>query len=395
MSDVTANGVNVIGGTINMPLVGRWTADLMIDQLGGTGFDAGTAVQIVTDAFTLNGVVAPNRTGELLDAMHIRVLGGKGGLAKTARAVSYVQPGAYVRDVLNGLCKDAGETLSSSSATAFTNTSLPAWSVMAQSVSQGLMLLISAVSPGLSWRFLPDGTLWIGTESWTVSTLEHTIMGQDPSDGAYELGVDFPAILPGMNLADVGNVARVEHHLDGSTCRSKVWIGAGIRGELSAMQSIATSATVKYDYSAHYICKVKAQSSDLTTADVVPLNKKLGGLQRVAVRFGTGVKVQLPVDSTVLLGWDGGDPRSPFIWGGLTSETVTRIQLGGNTDAARKNDPAGGGVITFTFVPGPTATLSIVYVPGDGSATQTLASGSGALSLKEKITAGSSVVGLG
>src|SRR5207253_9003204 len=59
-------------------------------------------------------------TLSLHDALPIlRVLGGAGGMSKPASARSYVQPGAFVRDVVNGLVANAGEALSSTSNTGF------------------------------------------------------------------------------------------------------------------------------------------------------------------------------------------------------------------------------------------------------------------------------------
>lgn len=62
---------------------------------------------------------------------------------------------------------------------------------------------------------------------------------------------------------------------------------------------------------------------------------------------------------------------------------------GASKGVARKDDGAGGGTIAFTFAGGPPATLAIVYTPGDGSTPQSLAAGSGTLTIKEKITGGS------
>lgn len=60
---------------------------------------------------------------------------------------------------------------------------------------------------------------------------------------------------------------------------------------------------------------------------------------------------------------------------------------------ARKGDGVGNGSLAFAFNAGTgAASLSITYTPGDGSAQQVLASGSGSLTIKEKITAGSSDV---
>jgi hypothetical protein len=75
------------------------------------------------------------------------------------------------------------------------------------------------------------------------------------------------------------------------------------------------------------------------------------------------------------------------------------IQLGGTTPAARKGDGVGNGVLAMSAPPGTSITsIAIQYTPGDGSAVQsgTLNPGGAViLTIKEKITGGSSVVQLG
>lgn len=71
------------------------------------------------------------------------------------------------------------------------------------------------------------------------------------------------------------------------------------------------------------------------------------------------------------------------------------VQLGAGATkgVARKDDPAGGGTIAFTFGAGSgAATLVVLYTPGDGSTPQNLAAGTGTLNLKEKITNASAVI---
>lgn len=72
-----------------------------------------------------------------------------------------------------------------------------------------------------------------------------------------------------------------------------------------------------------------------------------------------------------------------------SGETATITVNGGTLPVARKTDPMTNGTLVFTFGPGSgAATLSIVYHPGDGSAPQTLASGSGTITLHENVNGG-------
>jgi hypothetical protein len=320
LSLVTANDVGVISGTVIRPLVGVWVADLIIDQPDGSGFAAGTRVTIKADGgYTLKGVVDPDRTGSFLDSVHVRVVGGAGGLGKDASPRSYVQPSAFVRDVLNGLCSDAGETLSDTTSASFLSQNLTAWSVIGgNSVRQNMRALLDIVAPEMSLRILSDGTLWVGEETWPQSSATYDVMNQDPTDGSYLIGMDSPFVEPGTNLPGVGNVGRVMDTIDKGRLRSRVWIDfPGLeRGSSAAIQSIAKQAIPRVDYYALYVFQVVSQSADLATVDVNPVGERnkalLGGLQRVTARYLTGTKVQVSPGATCLLGWDGGNPEGPY-----------------------------------------------------------------------------------
>lgn len=351
MALVTANGVAVISGQVIRPLVGVWTADLVIDQSDSSGFTAGSKVTISADGgYTLKGVVDQNRTGTFLDAVHVRVIGGAGGLDKAASARSYVQPGAFVRDVLNGLCSDAGETLSSTVDASFLGTNLTAWSVIGgNSVKRNLRALLDIVAPTLSLRILSDGTLWIGSETWPSTSVVFDVMNQDPKDGSFQIGVDSPFVEPGMNLPDVGNVAQVMDTIEAGRLRSRVWVNfPGLeRGTSAAAQSIAQQALAGVDYYASYVCQVVSQSSDLATVDISPVGARnkalLGGMQRVTARYMTGCKVQVSPGATCLLGWDGGNPEGPYALI-LSGDSAIKISL---SDVANDSLEISAGTVTL------------------------------------------------
>lgn len=337
MALITINNIAVLSGTIMMPLVGVWTADLVIDQPDGSGFDAGTSVTIAcANGVTLSGTVALDRTGDFLDAVHVRVLGGAGGLGKQATPTCYTQPGAYVRDVVNGLVSDSGETLSDTADADFLGTNLTAWSVVQVPTAQALKTLIAIVQPGLSWRILSDGKLWIGSESWPASTVSYELIEAHPTMGTYDLGFESPTITPGINLAGVGQVNRVEHTIESNRIRSHVWVNMpnadtdrGIKGAIDAM---VKSAMAGIDYFALYDAKVVSQSSDLASVDVQPIDPRLPGYGSVPLRHGLpGVKVQVAPGAILRLGWDRGNPSLPFaaLWDG--GETVTKIVLSATT----------------------------------------------------------------
>ncbi len=336
MSLINVNGVGVLSGVINMPLLGFWNADLVIDQPDGTGFAAGTAAQIVAeDGITLNGTVVPLRTGSFLDSVHVRVIGGAGGMAKSATPRGYAQPGATVRDVLNGLMSDSGETLSSTIDPGFLATNLNAWSTNQGLVSQGLISLLDIVAPESNWRILGDGTLWIGIDTYPTLAPELVSLVNNPSEGTFDLGLDSPSVVPGINIQDIGNVNRVEHRISADKIRARVWVdlGGGSRGFASSVSSIVRQELSGLDFGKLYDATVVVQSVDGSTVDLVPADTRIGTLQRVPLRSGiAGITVNVAPGAILRLGWDRGDPSKPYacIWNNgatVTKETISALSL--------------------------------------------------------------------
>jgi hypothetical protein len=351
MALVTANDVAVVRGSILRPLVGVWTADLEIDQSDAGAFAAGTSVTIKSaNGYSLTGTVAENRSGSFLDAVYVRVLGGAGGMSQPSSARSYVQPGAFVRDVMNGLCADSGETLSTTADASFLALNLTAWSTIGGNPAmRNLRALLDIVAPALNWRILADGTLWIGSESWTQVTTDFQVMHQDPEDGSFHIGIESPFIVPGTSLPGVGNVATVRDDIEDGHLRSRVWVDipGSNRGIAGATQLMAKQALAGVDYYATYVCQVVSQSSDLATVDISPVGARnqslIGGLQRVPVRFMGGIKTQMTPGSTVLLGWDGGSPEGPYVTSGAVGDTAIKIAL---SDVANDSLEISAGTVT-------------------------------------------------
>jgi hypothetical protein len=326
---------DVVRGVIVRPLVGIWTADLTIDQPNGLGFAAGAKVTIESqDGFSLKGVVAPGRSGDFIDTVHVRVLGGAGGLPKTVQARNYVQPGAFVNDVLKGLCGDSGETLSNTVAPALLTTNLSAWSVKAEPMSYALLTLLGWVSASLNWRILSDGTLWVGTESWPSASVTYDLLSHDPREAAYELGLQSPALEPGTTVDGIGKISRAEISISAEAIRARVWTPTDDpdRSTNADLDALISQKTSHVDYYALYVFQVVSQSADLSTVDISPVGDRnkalLGGMQRVTARYLTGIQVQVAPGSTCLLGWDGGNPEGPFALI-LSGDSALKIQLGG------------------------------------------------------------------
>lgn len=394
MALVTANNISVISGIISMPLSGIWSADLVIDKNDASNFEEGTKITISSQGTNFVGTVVKGRSGDFLEAVHIKVIGGAAGMSNSSAPRSYVQPHAFVRDVLGGLTKDSGETLDSTTDSSFLSTNITAWAVTKVPVSRALTYLIELIDPTMSWRILLNGNLWVGNESWPNLDGQFFIMEQNPANKTTVLGVEYPFVYPGVTLNGVGRVERVEHQISHTEIRTKVWteILTEERGIKEAIIAIAQQAIAGIDYYALYDAKVVSQSSDGTKVDVQPLDSRLPGMSSVPLCPGIpGTTMKVASGSFLRVGWSGGNPTLPYaaIWNG--NETVTRISIAGDTDAARKGDDVNGGTVTGMAPPGGGAVL-FTYTPyggepGSPSATLVLNGG--------QITGGSSKIGLG
>jgi len=203
-----------------MPRVGAWTADLFVD----TDKTLTGSVSIkVQDGTEFKGTVDPTRTGNVNSGAYLRVIGGAGGLSKTAKAKFYNNP--TIRTVLSSLLSDAGETLSNSSSSATLGTSIKAWTVLGAPTGAGVKALLEGAAPaGTVWRTLRDGSIFVGTDSFTeASGVGEVLVTSDiPAEGRAELAIDLPLLVPGQAIKGK-KISYIEHVITPEKTRSFVW----------------------------------------------------------------------------------------------------------------------------------------------------------------------------
>lgn len=219
MAFATLNGAPVFRGLICIPRVGAWTADVSADKATPI---TGACTLAIDGGLTLKGAAAAS--GVWLDTARLRVVGGAGGLAKPAKPQHYRQ--TTLRVVLGDLLGAAGEKLAPSSDGATLGLTLPMWTTARLSVGQMIAaLLADSRLPATTWRVLPDGTVFVGKETWPDSGLVNVTDYQDlaeaPEEGTVELGVEAPRLLPGTTLGG-RRVSYVEHRLTGDGARTRV-----------------------------------------------------------------------------------------------------------------------------------------------------------------------------
>jgi hypothetical protein len=354
----TANGYPVVSGTIARPRHGAWWADLRVDVADPAALTGRVTIALGTGSQRFIGTA--RRVGAYQDAVHVRVVGGAGGLSKAFGPKAY--RGVPLRQPLLDALAAAGETLAPSSDPAALGTTLAFWQAVAQPAAAALASLVASAAGGPTWRVLADGTVWVGLESWAASkVVDYDLTNQEPQLGRIELAADDPAIGPGQTFLG-RRVSYVEHHVDPHQLRHLVWfedqvVGGSdrVKGALAAW---VRSLFSRLDYLARYPAKVVAQNMATGALELVPDDKRLPGMSAVPIRYGVpGMKATVAPGARVLVGFAGGDPSKPEaeLW---ESASVLKLEVsatlvtlnGGLLPIARATDPVQAGPFAGTIV---------------------------------------------
>lgn len=215
---VTLEGVPVTQAVVSIPRVGVWHAQLALAQL--EAIQATQATLRFGPKLSLTGAV--RRNGSADGAGLLMLLGGSGNLGRLAVPKAYSQ--APMRIPLSDLLQVAGQDLSTDSHQELLATHLTNWVVGEVPVAIALAELFREV--GASWRVLPDGTLWVGTEAWPESpAFDFVATSERPLDDAVQLHSTEPAILPGQTFRG-RRVSYVEHLLQEDELQTTVYLEA-------------------------------------------------------------------------------------------------------------------------------------------------------------------------
>lgn len=326
----TASGVPVSSARVTMQLQGCWVLDLVAsDQVA-----PGPVTVLIQDGLSFKGTAA--RGGVWLDSDFMRVLPGAGGMGKIAKAKAYRNVTASV--IIKDLLGVAGETLSSTSSSKVLKTQFPFYSVNADAVGRCLSAILQDPRmAGATWRSLPDGTVFVGTETWPDSGLLAPAAYQDidelPHQGRAELGFEAPVLVPGVSL-EGRHVGAVEHVIDGEKCRTTVWFNeaASVTDRLkAALYAIVRTALPRLPYAAPRFARVVSSATSIdgtTTMDVIPEDGSFPTQQGVPLFHGDpGERVTIAAGTRVLLEFSGFDPSQPFVRSFAGGEHVTNRRI--------------------------------------------------------------------
>lgn len=310
MARVRANGKAVQDGSkITIPRIGVWHADLIVDT--PTAITGKVTISIGDGKFVLEGTADAGATGSFVDTARVSVVGGAGGLGKIAQMKHYGND-PTVGVVLGDLLTTAGETLSPTADQGILKTSLEAWTTMALPIGRIIARLMSVAVADGAWRVLPDGTIWVGRETWPDSGLrepnDYQIESQNDEQQLAVIAVEAPTLRPGFEIGG-RRVSYVEYEL-GPRVLMKTWFGEGEHDEFkAAISSMVKGVLPDIEYRVWYEAKVDHQEGDLV--DVDPGNGIVPTMAKVPVRCGPGMSITGLKGGTVLVGWAGGDPSKP------------------------------------------------------------------------------------
>jgi hypothetical protein len=211
------NGFTVVRGTLAMPRIGVWSARLTLDA---DDLPRGPATLAIGDPpVTLTAtVVRPALQGA---AAEVLLVGGAGGFSKIIPPKDYQD--VPLRVVLADLLSEAGERLSPSSDPNLGSLHLPRWTRMGGPARDAIVQLAETL--GVSWRVLPDGTTYVGRETYPTSPSKGEVLERVSEEDLMIVATESVDILPGETF-EGRRVSYVEYAISPASIRSTLWLEA-------------------------------------------------------------------------------------------------------------------------------------------------------------------------
>lgn len=366
MSHTTLSGFEVLDGHVSLPRHGVWRADLILDDSAGQTLPSAVTLQI-GGGLTLIGTVVGGGTWQ--QRRSVRVVGGAGGLQTevTGRWYAGVPFRLPIRDTL----EEAGEKLSTTSTDVLDVTASPGWARTGGPACDALHRLTT--DAGATWRVLPDGSVWVGVETWPAADAmpDAIVLADAPASGRITLTTERPTLLPGQTY-DGRRVSCVDIAITPERLRVEAWIEIdgsvtdrikrGLRGFVDGVVG------PRLDYLAAYPARVVNQLAD-GRVECVTDDARIGSIGPMPIRLGIpGASVKVAPGARGYVSFDGGNPKAPFLASFeagslkellLTADTEVSVQAptikigGGNLPAARQGDLVmiGGGLPPFAGPP--------------------------------------------
>jgi hypothetical protein len=325
----TIDNKRILTADLSMPRIGVWHASVEAD--GEEPLSGAVALDIQGTRF--RGTVV--RSDVVGGRVHAKVAGGGAGLGTDLQARHYAN-GPTVRQVIGDILQRCGESLSSTADATILGKRLAKWHRSAG--TGGTALAEIAENQAAAWRVLPDGTVWVGRDTWPTLDLPHVLVDEDWIQGVLEVAPETAELRPATTFHG-HRLSYVVHRLRASGLRSEAHT---VDGPGNALERVLGRLRRSVAMAQTYPARVVSQRPD-GTLELVPDDEQLkgAGLDRVPIRYGLpGCSAKVPPGTRVRVGFDGGDASRPFALGWDAGE-FTELTLGnGVLPNARQGDMA-------------------------------------------------------
>lgn len=327
-------GIQVVGGSLLVPMVGAWSADLYL----ATDQAVSGAVPVTIGNLTLIGFVY--RSDAYGGQTRARLVGGYGGWRTQVSNQGYgsnsgVKLSHVLQDVASACGEHMGPVGDATVGPAFTRLGLGGVA------SDVLWNLVGAgVIP--AWRVDTAGVTQV--TAWPASTVStpFQVTDQRPDEGMVVIATeDYASWLPGASftapqLLGSFTVAGVHYHFDNDgTFRLEVLTGTSDR-LLGALQAIIARQVAPTRFYGRYEYTISNPTE--TTIDCSPVDGSLGlpDFQGIPITADSATEILPPAGGTAHVMFIDGKPSRPqCVW--TSNPTVAQI-LGGTMPVARLGD---------------------------------------------------------
>jgi hypothetical protein len=325
----TLNGEQIMSGTIAIPLVGMWTADVAIDN---DTIETG-AVTLVIGNLTMQGAVI--RSAPFAGQTKARIVGGGGGWRNVLPAKGYSnQSGVMLSMVLRDAASEAGEKVNVPNDTSIG----PFYARPNDKASFSLRTLCP------SWYVDASGTTQIA--AWPVVAVgtPFTVIDQRPDEGIIEIATeDYTAWMPGASFTSATLAGTFqcygvvyEFSKDGKF-RMRVMTDSSADRLLGPLNSIVDQRVSPTRFYGRYRYTISNPST--STVDASPMDQTIGlpGLTGVPLDSDSISTYVPPNGGECHIMFADGRPTMPRVVWTAGTATVVNV-LGGSVPVARQGD---------------------------------------------------------
>lgn len=259
---------------------------------------------------------------------------------------------APLRIVLSALLAEAGERMSGTIDPLLLSRQLPLWPRRKAKASDLLDDLARELD--VIWRVLPDGSVWLGVDSFAEAVLAQPLQALDDQDPSVPTALFVPHAfgpLPGQSYQGL-RVGNAHYTISPDAAYLRLWYLDGPTADLDGSNLRRGMAeiireTLRIDWYGSYPGKVVVQRPD-GTLDIQFDTKLIPPLPAVRYRaFAPGARLSVPAGSRVEVHFDNADPTAPvaalFDPGGADKGVA---RLGDEVDVYAITAPVGMGGAT-------------------------------------------------